>query len=67
MFARSTNQRAEPVGIKSTGDSIHKIFSNQRKTIRENLFLVVTSLMRCKSCQTPPIIQEMGKTQRQQL
>ena len=47
--------------IASIRESIHEIFSNERKTIRKNLFLVITSLMQCKNCQTPPIIQEMGK------
>jgi hypothetical protein len=47
--------------IESIRDSIHNVFSNQRKTVRENLFLVITSLLQCRNCLTPQIIQFMGK------
>ncbi len=47
--------------LASIKESIHNIFSKQRKTVRENLFLVIISLMKCKNCQMPQIIQEMVK------
>lgn len=47
--------------VSAIKESFHEVFSRERKTIRENLFLIVTSLMQSKNCQTPQIIRKMGK------
>lgn len=47
--------------LDSIRDSLHNIFSNLRKTARENLSLVIVCLTQSESCQTPQIITKMVK------
>ena len=44
-----------------------EIFHKQRKTVRNNLFLTVTSLLMAENCQLPQIARQMGKLNDQSL
>lgn len=47
--------------LDSIRNSLHNVFSNLRKTARENLSLVIACLVQSESCQTPNIITKMAK------
>lgn len=47
--------------LESIRESIHSIFSKTRKTVRENLYLVIVSLIQSESCNTSEIVQQMNK------